>query len=120
MQNALPTLEQLSLEIQSLKKEVETLRLKRGKDAYHIEQLTNDFARLKRDTDYLHKLRGRDMLFVNNVHGEIDIFLTELQKRHMPNIMNFECDVIDIIGRPDFRAPERLKRAPKLPIEKAK
>ncbi len=117
MQNSSPTLEQLFLEIQGLKKEVETLRLKRGKDAHHIEQLTTDFARLKRDTDYLHKLRGKDMIFLNNVHDDIHLLLTELSKQHMPQLMNFECDVQDIIGVPDFKAPERFRRAPKLPTE---
>lgn len=118
MQKTLPTAERLSLEIQGLKTEVETLRLKRGKDAQHIEQLTNDFARLKRDTDYLHKLRGKDMIFLNNVHDDIHLFLTELSKRQMPQLMNFECDVQAITGVPDFKAPERFRSAPKLPTEK--
>ena len=118
MQNSSPTLEQLFLEIQGLKKEVETLRLKRGKDAHHIEQLTNDFARLKRDTDYLHKLRDKDAIFQHNVIADIHLLLTELSKQHMPQLMNFECDVQDITGVPDFKAPERFKRAPKMPTEK--
>ena len=113
MQKTLPTLEQLLLEIQSLKKEVETLRLKRGKDAHHIEQLTNDLARLKRDTDYTHRKLAKESRISDNFLEEIQLQLRKLMDRSLPNNWKYQNKIMDTIGAADLTAPERLRPVPK-------
>lgn len=113
MQKSTPTLEQLFLEIQGLKKEVETLRLKRGKDAHHIEQLTNDLARLKRDTDYTHRKLAKETRITDNFLEEIQLQLRELMDRSLPNHWEYQNEIMAIVGAADLAAPERLRAAPK-------
>lgn len=113
MQKTSPTLDQLSLEIQGLKKEVETLRLKRGKDAYHIEQLTNDLARLKRDTDYTHRKLAKETRITDNFLEEMQLQLRELMDRFLPKHWQYQNKIMDTIGAADLAAPERLRQVPK-------
>mgnify|MGYP003388587062 CR=1 FL=1 len=113
MQNSSPTLEQLFLEIQGLKKEVETLRAKRGKDAHHIEQLTNDLARLKRDTDYTHRKLAKETRITDNFLEEIQLQVRELMDRSLPNHWKYQNEIMAIVGAANLAAPERLRTVPK-------
>lgn len=116
MQKTLPTLEQLSLEIQSLKAELAETRQQHQSDMDAMCGILD--GEIAKERNALNERLAKEHVYYQNTIADIHLLLTELSKQQMPKFMNFECDVQDITGVPDFKAPERFKRAPKLPTEK--
>jgi hypothetical protein len=51
---------------------------------------------------------------VNNGIADLYLAMTPVFAKTMPRLLEFECDVTDIIGKPDRSQPERLKPAPQM------
>lgn len=51
----------------------------------------------------------KEMTYLRNALADVYLSLDQMRAKLMPQIERFEADVLDVIGKPDHRAPERLK-----------
>jgi len=77
-----------------------------------VKVLLKEVQCLQADIAELRRMRELDNRYHSNVAGETDLLLFELAVKTMPEVIHFECDVANIIGRADCSAPERFKSPP--------